>query len=112
MNTTQSMNASIAIVAAACALLSAPSVSVAATDLSSLAAKYNCAACHSVDKHVVGPSFKEIAAKYAGDAGAPAKLEQKVKAGGSGVWGAISMPPNNVPDADLKALVQSILATK
>ena len=115
MNTTCKMNASLAIAAAACVLVSAPSVSVAATELTALAAlaaKYNCAACHSVDKKVVGPSFKEIAAKYTGDAGAPAKLEQKVKAGGSGVWGAIPMPPNNVPDADLKALVQSILATK
>jgi cytochrome c551/c552 len=53
----------------------------------------------------------QVAAKYAGDAGAQALLEQKVKAGGSGVWGAIPMPPNNVPDADLEALVQSILAT-
>lgn len=112
MNWTHRMNASLAIVAASCVLLSAPSVSVAATDLAALAAKYNCAACHSVDKKVVGPSFKEIAAKYAGDAGAQALLEQKVKAGGSGVWGTIPMPPNNVPDADLKALVDSILATK
>lgn len=112
MNTTRKMNASLAIAAAACVLLSAPSASTAATDLAALSAKYNCAACHSVDKKIVGPSFKEIAAKYAGDAGAPAKLAQKVKAGGSGVWGAIPMPPNNVPDADLDTLVQSILATK
>ena len=112
MNTTHRTNASLAIVAAACVLLSAPSVSVAATDLAALSAKYNCAACHSMDKKVVGPSFKEIAAKYAGDTGAPAKLEQKVKAGGGGVWGTIPMPPNNVPDADLKELVDSILTTK
>jgi len=105
------MNTSYGFVAAACALLSAPSVSMAA-DLAALTAKYNCTACHTVDKKVVGPSFKDIAAKYAGDAGAQAKLEQKVKAGGSGAWGAIPMPPNNVPDADLKAMVQSILATK
>ena len=69
-------------------------------------------ACHSADKKIVGPSYKEVAVKYAGDSGAHAKLEQKIKNGGSGVWGAIPMPPNNVPDADLKTLVEWILATK
>ena len=113
MNKIRRMNtATFAIAAAACALLSAPAVSVAATDAAALAAKYNCTACHAADKKLVGPSYKEVAAKYAGDAGAPAKIEQKVKNGGSGVWGAIPMPPNNGPDADLKALVQWILATK
>ena len=77
-----------------------------------LLTKYNCQACHTVDKKLVGPSYKEVAAKYAGDAAAPAKLEQKVKNGGTGVWGAIPMPPNNVPDADLKTLVAWILAQK
>jgi cytochrome c len=104
--------ATFAIVATACGLLSAPTVGVAATDAAALAAKYNCTACHAADKKLVGPSYKEVAAKYAGDAGAAAKLQQKVKNGGSGVWGAIPMPPNNVPDADLKALVDWILATK
>ena len=101
-----------AIATAACALLSAPAVSVAATDATPLAAKYNCTACHSADRKIVGPSYNEVAAKYAGDSSAAAKLEQKVKNGGSGVWGAIPMPPNNVPDADLKTLVEWILATK
>ena len=77
-----------------------------------LLTKYNCQACHSVDKKLVGPSYKEVAAKYAGDTAATAKLEQKVKNGGSGAWGAIPMPPNNVPDADLKTLVEWILAQK
>lgn len=77
-----------------------------------LLAKYSCQACHSVDKKVVGPAYKDVAAKYAGDAGAAAKLEQKVKNGGTGVWGQIPMPPNNVPDADLKTLVEWILAQK
>ena len=111
MNTTHRLNATLASVAAACAL-SAPAVSVAAADTSALATKYNCTACHAVDKKVVGPSFKDVAAKYAGDASAAAKLEKKVKDGGGGVWGAVPMPPNNVPDADLKALVEAILATK
>ena len=77
-----------------------------------LLAKYNCQACYAVDKKLVGPAYKEVAAKYAGDSGAPAKLQQKAKAGGSGVWGTVPMPPNNVPDADLKTLVAWILAQK
>jgi cytochrome c len=107
------MNAdTFAIAATACALLGVPAVGVAATDAAPLAAKYNCTACHAADKKIVGPSYKEVAAKYAGDSGAAAKLEQKVKNGGSGVWGPIPMPPNNVPDADLKTLVEWVLATK
>jgi cytochrome c len=77
-----------------------------------LLTKYNCQACHSVDKKLVGPSYKEVAAKYAGDSAAPAKLAQKIKSGGTGVWGQIPMPPNNVPDADLKTLVAWILEQK
>jgi cytochrome c len=65
-----------------------------------------------VDKKIVGPSYKDVAAKYAGDSAAAAKLQQKVKNGSSGVWGAIPMPPNNVPDADLKAMVEWILGAK
>lgn len=113
MNKVRRKNAAtFAIAATACALLSAPAVSVAAPDAAPLAAKYNCTACHAADKKIVGPSYKEVAAKYAGDSGAAAKLEQKVKNGGGGVWGAIPMPPNNVPDADIKALVAWILSTK
>jgi len=89
-----------------------PAVVAAVTDAAPLAAKYNCSACHTVDKKLVGPSYKEVATKYAGDNAALTKLEQKVKNGGSGVWGAIPMPPNNVPDADLKTLVEWILAQK
>jgi cytochrome c len=73
--------------------------------------KYGCAACHAVDKPVVGPAYSQVAAKYRGDNTAATKLEQKVKAGGSGVWGAVPMPPNaTVPDADIKALVSWILS--
>ena len=77
-----------------------------------LLTKYNCQACHTMDKKLVGPAYKEVGAKYAGDTSAAAKLEQKVKNGGSGVWGAVPMPPNNVPDADLKTIVEWILAQK
>jgi len=76
-------------------------------------AKYGCAACHGVDKKIVGPAYVDVAAKYKGDAGALAKLTQKVKAGGLGVWGQIPMPPNaQVPEDDIKALVSWILTLK
>jgi cytochrome c len=75
--------------------------------------KNGCAACHGVDKKIVGPSYQEVAAKYRGDKDALARLVQKVKAGGSGVWGAVPMPPNaQVPEADIKALVSWILTLK
>ncbi len=88
----------------------------ASLDLSSgqaMMQKDGCAACHAVDKTVVGPAYNQVAAKYRGDKTAAAKLEQKVKAGGSGVWGPVPMPPNAaVPDADIKALVSWILSLK
>jgi len=75
--------------------------------------KDGCAACHSVDKKIVGPAYQEVAAKYKGDAGAAAKLIKKVKEGGSGVWGPVPMPPNaTTPDADIKNLVDWILSLK
>ncbi len=78
-----------------------------------LAKKSACMACHKMEGKLVGPGYKEVAKKYAGDAGAEAKLIAKVKAGGSGVWGAIPMPPNAaISDADLKKLVKWILAMK
>jgi cytochrome c len=97
---------------AAALLLTLPvCASAAPADAEPLAAKYNCKACHTPDQKLVGPSYKDVAKKYSGDASAPAKLAAKIKAGGSGNWGAIPMPPNNVPDADLKKLVDWILAT-
>lgn len=78
-----------------------------------LAKKHNCFACHAVDKKVVGPAYKDVAAKYRGDKNAPEKLFEKVKKGGAGVWGPVPMPPNaQVPDADIKALVHWILSLK
>jgi len=78
-----------------------------------LAQKKNCMACHAVDKKVLGPAYKDVAAKYAGQADAIAKLSQKVMKGGSGVWGAVPMPANpQVSEAEAKQLVQWILTTK
>jgi len=79
-----------------------------------LAQKDNCLSCHAVDHKVVGPAYKDVAKKYAGDKGAEAKLIAKVKAGGSGVWGPIPMPPNPpaVSDADIKTLVKWVLSLK
>ena len=72
-----------------------------------------CLTCHQVDKKLVGPAFKEIAAKYASDKAAEGKMVDKVKKGGAGVWGQIPMPPNDkVPEADLKAVVKWVLSTK
>jgi cytochrome c len=72
-----------------------------------------CTACHAADGKLVGPSFSEVAAKYRGDASAPAKLAAKVKAGGSGVWGSVPMPPNPaVKDDDMKRIVAFILSSK
>lgn len=76
-----------------------------------LAQKSACMACHAIDKKVVGPSYKEVAAKYKGDKTAEAKLFEKVKKGGSGVWGQVPMPPNStVKDEDIKTLVKWVLA--
>lgn len=75
--------------------------------------KNGCTACHAIDKKVVGPAYKEVAVKYAKDKGAAAKLIDKVKKGGSGVWGQVPMPPNPaVSDADLKAMVTFVLGIK
>ena len=98
-----------------CLFVSAGLLASAANALASdeMAKKYNCLACHATDKKLIGPSYKDVAAKYKGDAGAEAKLIAKVKNGGAGVWGQIPMPPNAaVPDADIKTLVKWVLSTK
>ena len=97
-----------ALVCAAAVLNVAP----AFADLS-LAASKNCMACHAVDKKLVGPSYKDVAAKYQGDKSAADRLALKVMKGGGGVWGAVPMPANpQVSEADAKKLVAWILATK
>jgi len=96
------------IVLAAAALAAVATAPARADE--ALAKKYNCLACHQLDKKSVGPAYKDIAKKYMGQAGAAAKLADKVKKGGTGVWGPVPMPPNAaVPDGDIKKLVDWIL---
>ena len=75
--------------------------------------KDGCAACHAIDKKIVGPAYVDVAAKYKGNKDAQAMLAKKVKAGGVGVWGQIPMPPNSaVPQGDIDQLVAWILTLK
>jgi cytochrome c len=96
------------------ALLAAAGVAFAgqAAADEALAKAKNCMSCHAVDKKVVGPAYKDVAAKYKGDAKAAAMLAAKVKAGGKGTWGEIPMPPNNVTDDEAKKLVAWVLSQK
>lgn len=85
--------------------------SAMAADMPAVAKKNNCTACHAIEKKVVGPSWKDVAAKYKGDAGAVAHLTTKIKKGGSGVWGNMPMPATpKASDADIKELIDFILA--
>lgn len=104
------MKATMMTIAAAGALMLAAQAN-AADPAEALAQKSGCLACHSVSQKVLGPSYKDIAAKYKGDKSAEAKLIDKVKKGGSGVWGPIPMPANSpqVKDEDIKTIVQWIL---
>jgi cytochrome c len=78
-----------------------------------LAKAKNCMACHAVQTKVLGPAFKDVAAKYAGQKDAEAKLVGKVLKGGSGAWGAVPMPANpQVSEADAKLLVKWVMAQK
>ena len=78
-----------------------------------LAKSKNCMACHAVDKKLVGPSYKDVAKKYSGDAKAVDALAVKIVKGGSGVWGAIPMPANpQVSEADAKKLAAWVLSQK
>jgi cytochrome c len=93
-------------------LTDAASATLNDSEAKQLMTKYNCQACHAVDKKLVGPGFKDVATKYAGDRSAAEKLAQKIKTGGGGVWGPIPMPPNNVPDSERSELVAWILGLK
>ena len=77
-----------------------------------LAKAKNCMACHAIDKKLVGPAYKDVAAKYKGDKGAVATLAAKIKTGGKGVWGEVPMPPNNVTPEEATKLATWVLAQK
>jgi cytochrome c len=93
------------------ALVAAASAPVLAQ--ADLAQKKNCLACHQTDKKLVGPSYKDVAAKYASDKDAANKLAQKIMKGGSGVWGPVPMPANpQVSEAEAKQLAAWVLTLK
>jgi cytochrome c len=77
-----------------------------------LAKARNCMTCHAIDKKIVGPAYKDIAAKRAGDKTAEAALAVKIKAGSKGEWGQVPMPPNNVTEAEAATLAKWVLAQK
>lgn len=92
------------------ALLSIPSLPAHASE--AIIKKARCVACHANDKKMIGPAYRDVAAKYRGNAEALAQLSAKVRNGGSGVWGTIPMPPHpadKLSDADLEAAVTWIL---
>ncbi len=98
------------VIGGVAAMVAAPA---SAQNVDELLKKYACLSCHAVDKKLVGPSYKDVAAKYRGQAGAEKSLAEKVKKGGQGVWGQIPMPPNaSVPDSDLNAMVKYVLSVK
>ncbi len=99
----------IASVLTAGLLLAANAFAAPVDDL--LKAK-NCMACHSVDKKIVGPSYKDVAAKHKGNKDAVNLLASKIQKGGSGVWGAVPMPPNALTVAEAKLLATWVLAQK
>jgi cytochrome c len=102
------MKSSLSLLFAASALVAAPAFANP-----ELAQKKNCMACHAVDKKVLGPAYKDVAAKYAGQKDAVEKLSQKVIKGGAGVWGPVPMPANaQVNEAEAKKLAAWVLTLK
>lgn len=76
-----------------------------------LAKQKNCMACHAIDKKLVGPSYKDVAAKYKADKDAPAKLAKKIREGGVGVWGQVPMPANpQVSEPEAASLAKWVLS--
>jgi cytochrome c len=94
------------------AIMLATSINSASAN-EALAQKSGCLACHNVNVKILGPAYKDVAAKYRGQAGAEDKLVAKVKAGGSGVWGPIPMPAHpQVKEEDIRTIVKWVLTTK
>lgn len=96
------------------AALAASAGACHATDPAQLAVQAGCTACHAADKKLVGPSWKEVAARYKGNASAPALLAERVRKGSTGVWGKVPMAPTDAKrlgDADLKSMLSWVLKT-
>ena len=96
------------LLVASLALLAAPAWAATPDEAMN---KAGCLACHAKDKKIIGPAYKDVAAKYKGQ-DVTAKLMEKVRKGGAGVYGPVPMPPNpaeKIGDADLKAVIESIL---
>jgi cytochrome c len=103
------MKSSLIVLSGLVCALAAPSAFANAE----LAQKKNCMACHALDKKLVGPAYKDVAAKYGKDKDAVAKLSEKILKGGSGVWGPVPMPANTqVSEAEAKQLAQWVLTVK
>jgi cytochrome c len=81
-------------------------------NVTKLLTKYNCSACHTPDKRLLGPAFRDVARKYADDPSAAEKIQSKIKEGSTGVWGRVPMPPNNLPPAELATITQWIISLK
>ncbi len=92
----------------ACAGMAAGSAQASAE----LAKAKNCMACHAIDKKVLGPGLRDVAAKYKGQKDAEARLVTSITKGSSGVWGAMAMPPNAVSAPEAQALAKWVLAQK
>jgi cytochrome c len=105
------VRALLAVIAATLTAGTTPAFAVDGQAALAIATKNNCLACHAVDSMVVGPAYRDVAKKYQGDASAPDKLFNKVRNGGTGVWGQVAMPPNpGISDADLHTVIAWILA--
>lgn len=101
----------LAILLTAQGMLTANAYAAEAKTAQALAQKSGCLVCHGIENKIVGPGYKEVAAKYKNDNTAEAKMMAKIKTGGSGTWGPMPMPPNtHVKDEDIKTIVEWILS--
>ncbi len=105
-DTTRPASADAAALAVAAAAPKAAGVDNPGAAALALAQKHSCTACHGMDNKIVGPSFREITAKYGTRADAESHLAGRIKAGGQGIWGQIPMPPQTLPDSDARQLAQ------
>jgi len=103
------MNRTLGMVLSLAGLMSVSPLALAGP-ADDLAKSKGCLACHADDKKLVGPSYKDISAKYKSEEGATDKLAAKIKSGGSGVWGVVPMPPNNITPEEAKSLAAWVLA--